>query len=158
MMSLFNKTKGELFLYMKRVDVAYVLLFDEYGENVLLVKNKGPGASYYTLPGGAIEKGETLEEAAIREAKEETGLDVQVDGIFTISEAFFEEREHHAVFFTFMGKIIGGEINISIPEEIEAVTWMDLQHAEKYIHLSSGFEGLINNKTTVPYILRGAVR
>ena len=51
---------------MKRVDVAYVLLFDEYEENVLLVKNKGPGASYYTLPGGAVELGETLEEAAIR--------------------------------------------------------------------------------------------
>lgn len=158
MMSLFNKTKGGLFLYMKRVDVVYVLLFDEHEENVLLVKNKGRGASYYTLPGGAVEKGETLEEAAIREVKEETGLDVQVNGIFTISEAFFEERGHHAVFFTFIGKIIGGEINISIPEEIEEVTWMDPQQAEKYIHLSSGVEGLINSKTTVPYIFRGAVR
>ena len=139
---------------MKRVDVAYVLLFDERGKNVLLVKNKGPEASYYTLPGGAVEQGETLEEAAIREVKEETGLDVQLGGIFSVGEAFFKERGHHAIFFTFIGKIIGGEINISLPEEIEEITWMNSQLAEQYIHISRGFEGLIDSKTTVPYILR----
>ncbi len=143
---------------MKRVDVAYVLLVDEHEGNVLLVKNKGPGASYYTLPGGAVEQGETLEEAAIREVKEETGLDVQLGGIFSVDEAFFEDRGHHAIFFTFIGKIIGGEINISLPEEIEEITWMALQLAEPYIHLSGGFEGLIYSKTTVPYIFRGAGR
>ncbi|GGA30267.1 NUDIX hydrolase [Psychrobacillus lasiicapitis] len=139
---------------MKRVDVSYVLLFDELGQNVLMVKNKGTGDSYYTLPGGAVEKGETLKEAAVREVKEETGLDVQVDGVFSVSEAFFEERGHHAIFFTFTGKIISGEINISFPEEIEEVTWMDVKQAEKYIHISSDIKGLIKDRNTVPYILR----
>ncbi|MBW7459726.1 NUDIX hydrolase, partial [Paenibacillus sepulcri] len=46
---------------MKRVHVAYVLLYDEIGENILMVKNKGDKASYYTLPGGAVEQGETLQ-------------------------------------------------------------------------------------------------
>lgn len=59
---------------MKRVDVTYVLLFDEQEKNVLMVKNKGDNFSYYTLPGGAVEPEETLEEAAIREVKEETGF------------------------------------------------------------------------------------
>ena len=139
---------------MKRVDVAYVLLFDEIEQKVLLVKNKGTDTSYYTLPGGAVEKGETLKEAAIREVKEETGLDVQVGGIFSVGEAFFEERGHHAIFFTFVGKIVGGEINISFPEEIEEVTWMDVTEAEKYIHITSGFEGLLSDINTVPYMLR----
>ena len=143
---------------MERVDVAYVLLFDELGKNVLMVKNKAKGPSYYTLPGGAVEKGETLQEAAIREVKEETGLEVQIDGIFTVSEAFFEERGHHAIFFTFSGKIIGGEIIISLPEEIEEVSWMKPQTAEKYIHLTKGFEGLVTHKATVPYILRESDR
>ncbi|MFF2754389.1 NUDIX hydrolase [Psychrobacillus sp. NPDC058041] len=139
---------------MKRVDVAYVLLFDELEQNVLMVKNKGKGSSYYTPPGGAVENGETLIEATIREVKEETGLDVQVEGVFSVGEAFFEERGHHAIFFTFVGKIIGGKIEISFPEEIEEVTWMELKQAEKYIHISSGFEGLILDRNTVPYILR----
>jgi len=139
---------------MKRVDVTYVLLFDEHEQNVLMVKNKGTGSSYYTLPGGAVEQGETLKQAAVREVKEETGLDVRVGDVFTVGEAFFEEREHHAIFFTFVGKVIGGEINISFPEEIEEVTWMALDQAEKYIHITSGFEGLLMDRNTVPYILR----
>lgn len=139
---------------MKRVDVVYVLLFDEQGENVLMVKNRGEKSSYYTLPGGAVEQGETLQEAAIREVKEETGLEVQIGGVFSVSEAFFEDRGHHAIFFTFRGEIINGEINISCPEEIEEVTWMNAQKAEKYIHISNELEGLINKRISVPYVLK----
>ncbi|UII55916.1 NUDIX hydrolase [Cytobacillus spongiae] len=142
---------------MKRVDVAYVLLFDEQGENVLMVKNMGEKTSYYTLPGGAVEQGETLEEAAIREVKEETGFDIEVEGIFSIGEAFFEDRGHHAIFFTFRGKIIGGEINISMPEEIEEIIWMDAQKAEDYIHITNDTKGLINSISSVPYLLRERV-
>ncbi|WP_175989738.1 NUDIX hydrolase [Bacillus sp. Marseille-Q1617] len=139
---------------MKRVDVTYVLLFDELGENVLMVKNQGKKGSYYTLPGGAVEPGETLEEAAIREAKEETGLDVEIGDVFSVCEAFVEERGHHAVFFTFRGKITGGEITISMPEEIEEVTWMNVQDAEEYIHITGNTKGLIKRSESAPYLLR----
>ena len=118
-----------------------------------MVKNKGDNFSYYTLPGGAVEPEETLEEAAIREVKEETGLDVKINGVFSVSEAFFEERGHHAIFFTFRGKIIGGEINISVPDEIEEITWMDAHEAEEYIHITDS-KGLIKSKSSVPYLLR----
>ncbi|WP_394186249.1 NUDIX hydrolase [Metabacillus halosaccharovorans] len=141
---------------MKRVDVTYVLLFDEQEKNVLMVKNKGDHFSYYTLPGGAVEPEETLEDAAIREVKEETGLDVEIDGVFSVSDAFFEERGHHATFFTFRGKIIGGDINILMPDEIEEITWMDSQEAEEYIHITES-KGLINSKSSVPYLLRERV-
>ena len=139
---------------MKRVNVVYVLLFDENNEKVLMVKNKGENPSYYTLPGGAVEDGETLEEAAIREVKEETGVDVEVDGILTVSEAFFQKRGHHAILFTFNGKIIGGELNISLPDEIEEITWMEPSLAESYIPLPKELKGLLNNNSPIPYILR----
>ena len=139
---------------MKRVDVTYVLLFDEENKKVLLVKNKGKDLSYYTLPGGAVEPGETLEEAAKREVKEETGLDVELDGIFSVNEAFFEDRGHHAIFFVFRGRIIGGEIAILMPDEIEEVTWMDAEEAEQYVHLRKDVNGLLKSNQSVPYILR----
>lgn len=142
---------------IKRVDVAYVLLFDETLEKVLMVRNKGDNSSYITLPGGAVEEGETLEEAAIREVKEETGVDVKIDGLFSISEAFFEEKGHHAVFFTFIGKIVGGEIEILFPNEIEEVIWREAEEAENYIHIPNELKGLVREKNSVPYIDRGSI-
>ncbi|GAB2565116.1 NUDIX hydrolase [Gracilibacillus alcaliphilus] len=142
---------------MKRVDVAYVLLFDEQHEKVLMVKNKGANSSYYTLPGGAVEAGETLEEAAIREVKEETGVDIEIGGLSTVSEAFFEERGHHALFFTFTGKIVGGKIEILFPDEIEEIKWMEIDEAETYMYIPEKLNGYVKTNISIPYILRGNV-
>ncbi|CAG9619243.1 NUDIX hydrolase [Sutcliffiella rhizosphaerae] len=139
---------------MKRVDVAYVLLFDEMKEKVLMVKNKGSNGSYFTLPGGAVEAGETLQQAAVREVREETGLDVNIHDVFTIQEAFFEDRGHHVIFFLFTGSISGGKINISMPDEIEDVTWMKVDEAESYIYLTNQPINFSEKISTVPYLLR----
>ncbi|MBJ7985907.1 MULTISPECIES: NUDIX hydrolase [Bacillus] len=142
---------------MKKVNVTYALLYDETHEKLLMVKNKGKNGSYYTLPGGAVKFGETLEEAAIREVKEETGLDISVKGVCSISEAFFEERGHHAIFFNFLGEIIGGKICISRPKEIEEITWMELDSAEPYLRIPEHLKSLLQKKETVPYIFNGTI-
>ena len=142
---------------MENVKVVYVLLFNESGKQVLMVKNTGDHCSYYTLPGGRVEKGETLKEAAIREAKEETGLDIEIDGIISVNEAFFEDIKHHTIFITFKGNYIGGEITLSRPDEIEEIVWMDVSSAEKIIHIPKELEGLLIKQSTVPYFNRGNV-
>nr|WP_083573671.1 NUDIX domain-containing protein [Rossellomorea aquimaris] len=71
-----------------------------------------------------------------------------------VSEGFFEDRGHHAVLFIFRGKITGGEITISMPEEIEEVTWMNVQEAEDYLHITSDTKGLIKSNSSAPYLLR----
>lgn len=63
-------------VHMKKVNVTYAILYNKTNEKILMVKNKGENGSYYTLPGGAVKLGETLEEAVIREVKEETGLHI----------------------------------------------------------------------------------
>ncbi len=47
--------------------------------NILLIHRIKNEREYYVIPGGSIEINETLEEAAIREIKEETGLDIIID-------------------------------------------------------------------------------
>jgi nucleoside triphosphatase len=61
----------------------------------------------YTLPGGHIEVGETMKEAIAREAKEETGLEVEVGEMLLIQEAIFTEefwKRKHFIFFDFLCK------------------------------------------------------
>ena len=53
------------------------LVFIARGEDLLLVR-QGYGKRYWSLPGGSMEHGESVEQAAVREAKEETGLDVRL--------------------------------------------------------------------------------
>lgn len=110
----------------ERVDVAYVLIYDEEKDQVLTVLNE----KYWTLPGGKREYAETLQQAAIREAKEESGYDVEVGGIVHVSEKFFEENNHHALFVTFRGQIVGGSVDTS-DSEIQKVEWKSIEEAEE---------------------------
>ncbi len=66
----------------------------EYKNGVVLIKRKYPPLGW-AIPGGFVEYGESLEEAAIREAREETGLDVELTmQFFTYSNPHRDPRRH----------------------------------------------------------------
>jgi len=63
-------------------------------EGIVLIKRKNPPHGW-ALPGGFVDYGESLEEAAVREAKEETSLDVQLEKqLHTYSEPDRDPRQH----------------------------------------------------------------
>ena len=79
---------------MHRNPVPTVDLVVETAEGVLLVKRKNPPLGW-ALPGGFVDEGESLENAAAREAKEETGLDVRLrEQFFTYSDPDRDPRRH----------------------------------------------------------------
>ncbi|TYS36750.1 NUDIX hydrolase [Bacillus pumilus] len=113
---------------MKRVDVVSAIMNDE-AENILMVKNvKG----YWGLPGGAVENGEHLHQAVIREVKEETGYVCKVNELHSVREAFFQDKKHHALMITFFAEITGGQMDILDPDhDIEDVKWVSMQTFQK---------------------------
>ncbi len=65
-----------------------------YGDGIVLIKRKNPPYGW-ALPGGFVDYGEDLETAAVREAKEETGLDITLTGQFhTYSDPKRDARLH----------------------------------------------------------------
>jgi 8-oxo-dGTP diphosphatase len=76
---------------------------------------------------GRVEEGENPEEAAVREAKEETGFDVSLKRKLTIlKDPFPGTKEIHV----FLGEIIGGELQTP-PAEILQARWFALDEIEK---------------------------
>lgn len=136
---------------MNREDVVYGLIYDEIKQKILMVKNVG---SNWTLPGGVVEKGETLEQAIIREVKEETNLIVEVEHLVSVNEAFFEHKGVHPIFFTFKVKVVGGEIAINDETEISEIKWVDFETADLLMpYYPGGVKSLL--VAYVPYTFQG---
>ncbi len=61
-----------------RIECAGAIVFDGRGRLLLIQRGHEPSKGRWSLPGGRIEVGESAEEAAVREVREETGLDVRI--------------------------------------------------------------------------------
>lgn len=99
-------------------------IFNPRGELLLLQSHKWPGR--YVVPGGHVELGERLEQAVVREAKEETGLDVYETEFINFQQfihdpAFWKKR--HFIFFDFACKT--DSMDVSLNDEAEAFTWVE---------------------------------
>ena len=87
--------------------VAVILMRDR---NVLLVKRKfEPRKGMWSLPAGFMEFGETTQQTAIRETKEETNLNIAVKELFGVFPGFDDPRVH-VVLIVYWGDIINGQL------------------------------------------------
>lgn len=93
--------------YNFTIRVTGVLIEDE---KILLVKQKVNDERNWSLPGGKLERGETLEQGIIREMKEETGLDVTVEKLLYICDV--EATENALLHITFLLKRVKGDIKL----------------------------------------------
>ena len=85
------------------------------GSRVLLVKRAHPPiAGQWSIPGGALEIGELVREAAVREAREETGLVVEPGELLGVFDRVLRDPEqrvqYHYVLIDFLCKPVGGEL------------------------------------------------
>lgn len=114
---LYEKSCGAIIFYKTKQNT-----------KILLVKNnKG---RYWSFPKGHIEYGENEQQTALREIKEETGLDVVIfDGFREISEYCpFGKIRKRVVFF--LAQAFTDNVKIQ-EEEIDSYIWVDLQQARK---------------------------
>ncbi len=84
---------GEVELYLNPVPTVDIII-EVIGRGIVLIKRKNEPTGW-AIPGGFVDYGESLEEAAIREAREETSLDVTlVEQMHTYSKPDRDPRQH----------------------------------------------------------------
>jgi len=94
---------------------------------VLIVRRaQPPAAGLYTLPGGVVELGETLVEAAIREVREETGLEIEPLSLVGYRQVIARDVdgriERHFVILPFAARWRAGAITLN--EELAEARWL----------------------------------
>jgi ADP-ribose pyrophosphatase YjhB (NUDIX family) len=83
-----------------------------HDDKILLVPhyNTDVGPVQWVIPGGRVAFGESLQEAALREFREETGLQARITGLLDVSEVILPEKSWHSITITFFGSVVGGEL------------------------------------------------
>lgn len=117
---------------------------------IALVHRKDNGL--WALPGGGMELGESIEECAVREVKEETGLDVEITGLVGVYT-----NPHHVMKYDdgevrqqfslcFRSRLIGGEL--SYDDESTDIAWVEggelaglAMHPSMRLRIDHYFEG-----------------
>ncbi|MCX6023454.1 MAG: NUDIX hydrolase [Chloroflexi bacterium] len=98
------------------------------GRVVLLRRGIPPRLGFWTFPSGFMELGETAEDAAVRETKEETNLDIRIRSLLNV----YSRAEIGIVNIVYLADVIGGEVRLNREaDEIvafsrDAVPWDDL--------------------------------
>ena len=134
------------------------LIFED--ARVLLVeRGKEPLAGLWSLPGGAVETGERLEDAMAREVFEETGLRIIVDSIATVFERIMPDAsgtcEYHYVLIDFYCIMIGGDLCAG--DDSKRAEWFEIDVLEKLL-MTAGTLDVIRaccaRPATHPYVTR----
>jgi len=97
--------KNEIEIYKNPIPTVDIIIEIE-SKGIVLIKRKNPPFGW-ALPGGFVDYGESLEEAAVREAKEETDLDVKlIEQFHTYSNPNRDPR-HHSISTVYIAKAEG---------------------------------------------------
>lgn len=80
------------------------------GDCVLLIRRgTPPRAGEWSLPGGRIEPGERAMDAALRELREETGVEAEITGLIDVVDGLFPEAGRHYLLIDYAARWVSGE-------------------------------------------------
>ena len=129
-----------------KVGVAIIITRDD---QLLLIKRKGTrGPGTWSTPGGHLDFGETPEQCAAREAKEEVGLDVTDIRFRAVTNDVFDQQGKHYITIWMDGKSTSGQPYIAAEKEVAEIGWFAWNSLPNPLFLS--LENLLKENSYPP--------
>jgi ADP-ribose pyrophosphatase YjhB (NUDIX family) len=101
---------------------------------LLIQRGKPPRAGAWSIPGGAVEVGEAVRDAARREFAEECGGDIELRDLVDVVDIFFEDdagnMQYHYVVIDFWAEWRGGELQAS--SDVLDARWVSIAEVEQF--------------------------
>lgn len=120
--------------YPKRPYLAVSAAIIRDGKVLVVRRARSPALNLYTLPGGAVELGESLPEAVAREVREETSLSVETFALAGHREVIMRDAqgqiERHFVILCFAARWLAGEPVLN--EELDDARWIEPSELHGY--------------------------
>lgn len=111
--------------------VAAVLV--EYGKILLIRRGVEPSKGKWSIPGGSVEWGEALVDAVKREVREETGLEIEIEGmagVFDLTTTGDDGVEYHYVIVDYYARPTGGVLRPG--DDASEVRWVKVEDLGRY--------------------------
>ncbi len=110
-----------------------VLVFKD-GKILLVRRGHEPRKGRWSLPGGVVELGETIRDAAIREIREECHIEIEIVKILDVLDRIFRDAngraQYHYVLVALLARYKSGELRAD--SDIEAAEWVDVSKLTDY--------------------------
>jgi 8-oxo-dGTP diphosphatase len=121
---------------------SYAVIVDEQDRLLLALWNES-GVPRWTLPGGGVELMETVEEAAVREVREETGYDVALGRLLGVDTHVVPPQErttdrgrfYKGVRVVFEAAVIGGDLRNEVDGSTDEARWFPLSEVPELPHV-----------------------
>jgi 8-oxo-dGTP diphosphatase len=130
--------------YPQRPYLAVSAAIIRNGKVLLVRRARNPALNLYTLPGGAVEAGETLHQAVTREVREETSLTIEPIALAGHREVIMRDAqgrvERHFVIMSFAARWLAGEPVLN--EELDDARWLALEELSA-LRTTEGLEEIV---------------
>jgi 8-oxo-dGTP diphosphatase len=130
-----------------RVGVGAIVLD---GERVLLARRgQAPSVGRWSIPGGLVNLGERLEDAALREVREESGLEVRLLGLCGVIDRVIREQDvirYHYVIIDYVAERVGGQLEAG--SDAAEVCWVPVRELGQY-DCTDGLIDMIHRAVTI---------
>lgn len=123
-----------------RCVLASLVIVEQEGRYLLIKESKEACRNKWFLPGGRAMPDESMIQAAVRESKEESGLDVELTGLLFLDQLIDSDptKSGNRIRFVFLGKPIGGALKQSEDEHSMCAGWFSEAEAAR-LELRSPF-------------------
>jgi 8-oxo-dGTP diphosphatase len=103
-----------------------VLILNDAGQVLLTLRKRPPEADHWSIVGGKVDFLETLEHCALREAREEVGLEIALIRLLCVTDHCLADENQHWVSPAYLGRILSGEAYNCEPDKTSQINWFSL--------------------------------
>ena len=129
------------------------VLFNKKGQVLMVRRANPPAQGKWSLPGGVVKTGEELEDALKREMLEESGLEVEVGPLLSVSSRIVRNRngriKYHFILLDYLCKWIGGLLKAG--SDASEISWVNVDKIKNMETTEGIVEVILEGKTKVDH-------